>query len=93
MRVTVGKRLTVHMHEYETLTWEAQVSVTHTDLGYTADQPIKDTDAMEQAVVDRALAVLDDLLRPDVEQAAELSRDRKSFIHHYELDPEPKKGN
>lgn len=85
MHITRSRSLTIRMGDYESITVKAEVGVTHRDFGFS-DEQLSQLDAhltleiferMQMIVADQ----LDTALADDIADAAELTGDRKSFIH------------
>jgi len=79
------KRLAVRMGEFETFEFEAFVSATHQDLGYT-DEDLAHRDEPDANITEELVRhveeTLDGLLESDLADAAALTNERKSFIHN-----------
>lgn len=83
MDITRHRFLRVRMGDYESFEFSATVRLSHTDLGYPADHVFSPEEASTANAALRgfANAALDELLQDDIEDAAALTGDRKSFIH------------
>ena len=84
VQLTRSRELTVRMGDYESYKFSATVVATHHDLGYT-DEEWVDMKEVPRNHAEKALQYLvaeqlDVALEQDIEDAAELTGDRKSFI-------------
>lgn len=88
MRITRKRELTVSMGPYETYKFGAEVSVTHHDLGIT-DEALaadvaanrgKDATPRHDLLQKLASDELDKALIQEIEDAADLTADKKSFL-------------
>ncbi len=92
MKIERERRFTVRMGEYETYVFGAKVEVDHRDLGIGHDA-LAELDADDHSEMIEQLFVLCEqtlveALVADVEEAATLTEDKRSFILRA-LDPKP----
>ena len=80
------RRFTVRMAEYESYSFGADVELSHTDLGITDEQVLEMTSAqrtkLREQLTEAVLAELDEQLLGEVQESAELTEHRRSFIFH-----------
>ena len=80
MNITRSRRLTVNMGDYENYQFGAEVTVSHNDLGLDDEAARVAAGQLAPRLKELADAVLDDLLEQDIEDAAELTNNRKTFL-------------
>lgn len=82
MHITRRKTLRIRMGDYESFEFSAEVGVTHRDFGIADNAVMTDADLAE--VFGRAQTAineqLDAALADDINDAVELTTDRKSFL-------------
>lgn len=85
-----GRTFGVRMAEFETFTFRADVTISHYDMGFTDEAlaALSDTEHedMLASMVDLIEITLVELLRRDIEEAANLTETRKDYIKSIFLD-------
>lgn len=81
MEITRTRELTIRMGEYESFKTAATVTATPADIGVLEDGTSLDHEEIAEALRGFIADQLDAAMADDIADAAELSGDRKSFIH------------
>lgn len=86
MRITRQRDLKVNLGSYESLGFGSSVTLGHGDVGYTDDEARalceteEGTKQLALEISDAVLAILNDQLVDEIEDARELTTEDKSFI-------------
>lgn len=84
MIIRRARRFTVKMGDYEVYSFGAEVEMANYDLGIPDEEVVQMTPAqrkrLRQKITDAVLAELDEQLIGEVQEAAELTEHKRSFI-------------
>ena len=82
MEITRSRELTVRMAEYENYKFSARIVATHHDLGITDEELAsgRHTSTAAQSLQDFVAEQLDKALEQDIQDAVDMTTDRKSFL-------------
>lgn len=84
MIIRRARRFSIKMQEYENYSFGAEVEMSHKDLGITDDEVIGMTpvelSALRARITEAVLEELDEQLIGEVQEVAELTDNRRSFL-------------